>query len=270
MSKMAAAFLSKEQLVKTWVKKLEQLDRSKSIREKFRDFCEMAYCAIAKTTAPTPERADDLEARYMQIVGTYQDKDAVRAYPELLAMVAQGVDSGWDMLGLISSELNALDAGLGQFFTPMEVSLMMAQMLLGDVGSLIEQQGYITVSEPAAGAGGMVLAAATVLREQGFDPARHMLVWAVDVGHLAFQMCYIQLALAGIAAYVERADTLRLEHFTGAWTPAALIFHSAHGHLDFGHHRQAAGESENANTSVSPEANPPTEPEETPVQLSLF
>lgn len=252
-SHTATPIQTKAQLVKTWVKKLEQLDRSKSVREKFRDFCQMAYCAIAKTTSPTPERADELEARYMQIVGTYKDKDTVRAYPELLAMVAEGVHAGWDMLGMISSELNALDAAQGQFFTPMEVSLVMARMILDGAASIIERQGYITVSEPAAGAGGMVLAAANVLREQGFDPAQHMLVWAVDVSPLAFHMCYIQLALAGIAAYVERADTLRLEHFTGAWTPAAQLFHATHGHLEFGHHKKEGDK-----------------PEQPPVQLSLF
>ena len=53
-------------------KKLISLERSKNPYEKFRDFCEMVYCTYAQR-APgcDQEKADKLEARYMQIVDTY-------------------------------------------------------------------------------------------------------------------------------------------------------------------------------------------------------
>ncbi len=142
---------------KAFIKRLQALDRSKSTYEKFRDFCEMVYCAYAKLTAD-PERAEVLEARYMQIVGTYQDKDTVRAYPELLAMAWEAVNGGQDFLGSVASILEVLDARNGQFMTPQPVARMMAEMLLHDAGEIIEKQGYITLNEPAAGTGGMVLA----------------------------------------------------------------------------------------------------------------
>jgi hypothetical protein len=74
------------ELAKTFIKKLSALEPSKTSQEKFRDFIELAYCAYAKQMA-APEDKESLESRYMQIVGTYRDKDAVRAYPELIAMV---------------------------------------------------------------------------------------------------------------------------------------------------------------------------------------
>ena len=57
-----------------FITKLSSGDHSKTESEKFRDFCEMAYCALAKLTADS-ERGEALEARYMQIVGQYEDKD---------------------------------------------------------------------------------------------------------------------------------------------------------------------------------------------------
>lgn len=214
-----------------WIRNLEKLDRSKSTGEKFRDFCEMAYCAFAKLTAPTPERADELEARYMQIVESYRDKDTVRAYPEFLDMAWTNIENGHDFLGEASSQLNVLNAKQGQFFTPYQVSRMMAKMTLDDVSQLIERQGYLTMQEPAVGAGGMVLAVADEILEQGFNPMIHMLVHTIDISQLCYHMCFVQLACKGVTAYVERGNSLSHEHFEGAWTPHAYIFKGRHGHL---------------------------------------
>jgi len=234
MSQKAKPILTKQDAVQQFIKKLEKLDHSRSSREKFRDLVTLAYCAHAKLTAPTQERADSLEARYMRIVNSYQDKDTIRAYPELLALAMMQIgDFCYDFLGMVSSEIGALSNEMGQFFTPWEVSYMMARMQLSDVAPMIESEGYIRVGEPAAGAGGMVLAAAQVLMEQGFDPSLHMLVHAVDLSEIAFQMCYLQLNWAGVAAYVEHGNSLSLESFEGAWTIGALKFHEHHGHLSF-------------------------------------
>ena len=70
-----------------FLKRLRSLDGSKDDREKFRDFLELSYCAVAKLTA-APERAETLEDRYMSVVRSYLNKDDVRAYPELLAIAA--------------------------------------------------------------------------------------------------------------------------------------------------------------------------------------
>lgn len=167
----------------------------------------------------------------MQIVGTYRDKDTVRAYPELLHMAWSNIENGRDFLGEVSSQLNVLNPKQGQFFTPYHVSRLMAKMALDDVSQLIEKQGYITMQEPAAGAGGMVLATADELLEQGLNPMIHMLVHAIDINQLCYYMCFVQLTCKGAAAYVERGNALSNEHFEGAWTPHAYIFKGRHGHL---------------------------------------
>lgn len=211
-----------------FVKELSRLDSSKTVTEKFRDFCELAYCAYAKLTA-SREQAETLENRYMQIVSTYPDKDTIRAYPALIGQAYIAVNQGEDFLGHVAAEIGALDVRAGQFFTPLPVCQLMAEIGLVGAGSLIQDQGFITLNEPTAGAGAMILAAADVLERQGFDPAFHMIVKAQDISQLCFHMCFLQLTFKGIPALVERANTLSMEVFEQAWTPHAFRFYQKHG-----------------------------------------
>ena len=162
--------LSPKDCVKAFVKRITALDHEKSPYDTFRDFCEMAFCAYAKTTAPTPERAQELEDRYMQIVGTYRNKDTVRAYPELLGLAANAIRQGCDFLGSVATEMEILNAQIGQFFTPYEVARFMAMMSLEHAAALIGQNGFLTLQEPASGAGGMVLAGSRCADATGIRP----------------------------------------------------------------------------------------------------
>jgi N-6 DNA Methylase len=156
----------------------------------------------------------------------------VRAYPELLAIAWGAIaEGGCDFLGSVASQMEVLSTQIGQFFTPYEVSRMIAAMTLQDVGPLIEANGFVTISEPASGAGGMILAAADTLHSHGFDPSLHMLVNAVDLSSLCYHMTFLQLTLRGIPALVEQANSLSLERFEQAWTPATLPFYARHGKL---------------------------------------
>ena len=221
---------------KTFIQMLSRLEPSKSSHEKFRDFCELAYCAYAKPVAHAAEQ-EALEARYMQIVNSYRDKDAVRAYPELVAMVYHGVQSG-DFLGSIAVEIGALNDAQGQFFTPFEVSRLMAEMNLGENDSIIKEKGYLMVQEPAAGAGGMILAFAQAMQRRGYNPSRQLFVSAVDISAPCYWMCYLQLTLAGIPAQVIRGNSLSLEIFECAWTASAIPFLGYHGDIFSQPHRK--------------------------------
>lgn len=215
------------------------LDHSRDLREKFRDMMELGYCAFAKLTAPTPERADELEAQYMRVVGRYEDKDVIRAYKPLLHMAWEVVEQGGsDFLGEAAGLMNILDKGNEQFFTPYEVAMLNAKMTLTGIEALIERNGYFTMAEPAAGSGVMVLAAMDVLQQEGIHP-HDMLVHAVDVSQMCYYMLYLQLTWRGVAAWVERANSLSLESFDGAWTVNAIAFKMRHGHLSFNGERRS-------------------------------
>ncbi|MHB1051410.1 MAG: N-6 DNA methylase, partial [Bacteroidota bacterium] len=111
----------------------------------------------------------------------------------------------------------------GQFFTPYNVSLMMAKMTFTGVKDRIQEQGYITVNEPACGSGGMLVAVRQVLIEEGCNPSRDMLIVAQDISDIAFMMCYIQLSLYGLAGKVVHGNTLSMEIFRELYTPVYFL-----------------------------------------------
>lgn len=211
---------------KGFIKKLGSREASKTLNQKFWDFCELAYCAYAKPLAEK-EQQDALEARYIQIIGTYRDKDAIRAYPALISDVYKGLQGG-DFLGVVAGEIGALSGEQGQFFTPFEVSRLMAEMLLDERIAAIEERGYLTVEEPAAGAGGMILALAQALKRRGYDPETQLYVHATDINALAYWMCFLQLSLANIPANVIRGNSLSLETFETSMTMACIPFFGRH------------------------------------------
>lgn len=209
-------------------------DRSLSEFEKFRLMLEMFYCSYAKMTAPNKERADALEARYMELVGRHRDPDTVRAYPELAAIAQVAVAGGGvDFLGDVAGELEFLDKGLEQFFTPYQVARFMAAATIDHdmVYQSIEEEGFFTLLEPACGAGVMVLAAADHLEKLGYDLQLSMLVQAVDLSPLCYYMTYCQLTWRGVSASVIHGNTLSRETFESAWTLPTHLFYQHHGCL---------------------------------------
>jgi len=224
--------MKKEDLKKDFIKVLESIDRSKHRQDNFRNFCEMAYCAIAKRTQTDTDKADALEDRYMEIVGTYQNKDDVRIMPELMGLTTQAVlNARCDFLGEIAADISALDTKNGQFFTPYDVAKLMAKMQMPDIPKLIEDKGFFSLSDPAAGAGCMLLVAADCVEEAGYNPMDCMSVHATELNRTTYHMLYVQLSLRGIAAQVIHGNSLSLETFTGAYTPAAIHFFGKHGRL---------------------------------------
>src|SRR5579859_1371137 len=117
-----------------FIKRIESVGRNRWPGDAFRDFVGLSYCAIAKLTAPTPQRAEELEARYMSIVKSYEDKEPIRcAYPELLAIAINATSSEkTDFLGRVASEIGVLNPAQGQFFSPSPLALLMAKMQIAD------------------------------------------------------------------------------------------------------------------------------------------
>lgn len=166
------------------------------------------------------------EQKYLRIVGGYEKEDVTRM-AQLLANVVNGLgDAPGDFLGRVFMQLELGDKYRGQFFTPWDVARMMAAMQLGDTEALFRDKPFITLNEPACGAGCMVLAFADVLQKAGWPPHRYLWVSATDIDPLAAGMAYIQLSLCGIAGEVVVGNTLANErrrilytpgHYLGGW-----------------------------------------------------
>lgn len=216
--------------VKKFLKLLEDFDRSKYRTEIFADFCELSYCALAKVASPFPEQKDALEAQYLDVVARYGNKDDVRKMPLLLSVALGAISNGGcDFLGTIAGELGALESQLGQFFTPYDVSRLMAEITLGDVDRMIAEQGFITLQEPAAGAGGMLMAVADVIEEKGHNLETSVWVEAVELSRSTFHLCYLQCAARGLAGKIVCGNSLSLEVYTEAYTAGAAHFIAANG-----------------------------------------
>ncbi len=96
----------------------------------------------------------------------------------------------------------------GQFFTPYEVCRCMAQMVLANAATEIEKKHWISINDPAVGAGAILIAAANTIRSQGINYQQHCLFVAQEIDFVTACMCYIQLSLLGCPGYVYVGDTL--------------------------------------------------------------
>lgn len=210
------------------MKALERLVRENSYRHQlhtvFGDFCELSALAISNSTDLA--RREKREARYLEIVGRYNAEEVAR-FPQMLGRLVEALEGEiHDALGKLFMALELGNHWKGQFFTPYSLALLMAQMQLHDAAALVKERGFVTIAEPAAGAGCMVIACAQTLREQGLNYQEVMHVTAQDLDSTAAHMCYVQMALLGIPGVVVVGDTLRMEerdrwytpmHFVGLW-----------------------------------------------------
>lgn len=189
--------------------------------EVFRDFVTMSAIRMHNAI----RKNDGLETEYLQIVGKYK-KDDVDLLCGLFAKLVLLLDpEPVDVLGALYMALELGNTNTGQFFTPPEVSELMARITYGDELRDIAAP-FITVCEPACGAGGMVLAFTKVMLSHGHNPAEKMWVQCQDIDRLAALMCYLQLSLWNIPAVVIVGNTLAGEarevfytpqHYLGLW-----------------------------------------------------
>lgn len=187
--------------------------------EVFRDFVTMSAIGISNAVDPTGERLAR-ESEYLQITQRYTPEDIDR-HCRLLALVVEGLQPApEDFLGRLYMDLELGDAHRGQFYTPHGVSKMMAEMQFSYLPEQLAKTPFVTVSDPACGAGGMLLPVVEILQRSGHDPARHLWIQAVDIDRVSALMCYIQLTLWNVPAEVIVGDTLRLEIRESWYTPA--------------------------------------------------
>jgi hypothetical protein len=216
---------------KQFVKLVEELSYMRS--NVFRDFCELSAISLANAlgTAQPVLQNDvwkDREKRYLDIVKQYKPAELPK-FGEMLACVVNSLSDGdefnfHDCLG----ELHMSDEITGRSnwdsdvcFTPKEVSFMMAKMTF--TGLVMPEKGYILISEPACGAGSMIIQACRAFKELGFNFQKQMHVTAVEIRSMIAHMAYIQFSLLHIPAVVVHGDTLALKEWSAWETPAHTL-----------------------------------------------
>jgi len=257
--------------IKTIAKLLEAARYRHDLYTTFSD-C-MEAMAISMANAVDLTQRDEREARYLKIVGRY-DRQTIETWPQVLAEVALALEeSPTDILGAVFGRLELHNADRRQFFTPFEVCRLMARVLIGNGGDargIIEQSGFVTVQEPACGAGAMVIALAEALRDAGINYRQHLHVTAIEVDPHAAHMAFVQFSLLHIPATVIAGNSLTLETCEYWFTPAHILGGGSRKLA-----ASAAAAAPEASVTVAPVATPgvPTQPvpaERPLLQLSLF
>ncbi len=151
------------------------------------------------------EREEDYNTR----IKSYTNTELI---VKLMANIVESFerDPEQDYLGELYQDLNLSSHWRGQFFTPMSVCQMMAGMQLTeeDVKRKITENGYITINDPACGAGATLIAAANRLRNMGINYQTSALFVGNDIDPVVAKMCYIQLSFLGCSGYIAVANTL--------------------------------------------------------------
>lgn len=213
----------------TIVKEFGRFSGSVNPRTLFTDFCQLYSLALQNCLvmhgSPVWEQN---ESDYLRTIQKYDKADSDH-FGYIVSMLVNAMHNAHkktgvydDVLGLVFEQLDMGNERLGQFFTPMELCTLMAQMQMGQVKEMLQNQPYVTIGEPCVGAGRQILAAANVLLTEGFNPALHMVAECWDLDYLSVNMSYITFTLADIPAVIVHGDSIALRQInppirTYAW-----------------------------------------------------
>lgn len=196
---------------KDFVDTFGQLTRKLSPWEVWKDFVVMCSCSFSNVFDKT--HFDEREKLYMDTIKKY-DKEDQAAFPKLLAdtTMALEVNPDQDFLGTIYTELGLVNKQHKQIFTPYDVSRLMAEITTANVMQDVKEHGYFTLNDCCCGAGSTLIAGVNtikrILEKQSLNFQNHVLVAAQDIDLTVGLMCYIQLSLLGVAAYIKIDDAI--------------------------------------------------------------
>lgn len=200
-----------QEAARPFTKKFQSLSGRVSLWEAWADFVYMTAAAISNAVDKT--HAQERETAYMRIIGKY-DKREQEMFPDLVAELVDALERNpeQDFLGSVFMELNLGSHWHGQFFTPYSICECMAELSCHDAAEKIREQGFITINDPACGAGATLIAAChtigRALEKDGLNWQNHVMVTGQDVDQVAGLMCYIQMSFQGAAGYVKIGNTL--------------------------------------------------------------
>ena len=145
---------------------------------------------------------------YQTIISKYSAKER-DGMAEMLAEVVMGMEQNPDQefLGSLYMMCELGNDHAGQFFTPYDVCRCMAEITF-DPKLHPDMEGFISVSDPACGAGATLLAFLNVCKRRNICYHNKVLVIAQDIDFIVGLMCYIQCSFMGCAGYVVIGDTL--------------------------------------------------------------
>ena len=129
------------------------------------DFLYLTVAALANVF-PVPER-EEREKQYLLVIGRYTEEEQ-KIFPEMLEIITLALEDNpeQDFLGSLYHDLELQQEQKGQFFTPYDISRFMAEIQFAgqNMEKELEKKGYISVNDPACGAGAMLIAFANAAK----------------------------------------------------------------------------------------------------------
>lgn len=194
-------------MIQKIAKEIESMSGKYSGYEIFSDWVKADALSISNSTDMIHgEVWRSREMQYMEIVRKHGE-DIIYRFTELNAMLVWALDEKiQDVLGAVFMAAGLGSKQTGQFFSPFHLSNLCAELTIPED---VSPEKPLILNEPSTGGGGMIIAAAKVLKERGLNPQKCMDVTAQDLDWKGVYMTYVQLSLLGIRAVVAQGDTLK-------------------------------------------------------------
>lgn len=193
-----------------------ETEQQKQIYERFRylaerygrwevwsDFITMSACSLCLSERQKREQ------EYTSIVKRYRPEE-VQRFVEMFALMVEAleINPNQDFLGDLFMRFDLGNTWKGQFFTPYNVCQCMASLTSGNLKDQLTKQPWISVNDPAVGAGALLIAFAQECLRQKVNYQTDVLFVGQDVDRTAAMMCFVQLSLLGCPGYVVVGDSL--------------------------------------------------------------
>lgn len=198
---------------------LKSIARHKNYYEKFRDFVNFSFYSLSNIFY----KDEDIEKQYLQLANTYTKEEMLIMSKLLGLLTLMMEDEPNDHLGTMLMAMGGGDEFKGQFFTPQTICDFMSKIVHDNIDSIIEEKGYITVNDPAVGAGAMIIGLYKHMLDLGYNPQTQMYVHLTDVCNIVYKMCYVQMSILGISGVIINGNSLTLEVYEYKKTPFHFI-----------------------------------------------
>lgn len=200
-------------MIKTGNKEKEFLDifqqmcYSRSSWQVWADLMTAIACTLANSVDKTLPRYTAREKEYAECIDRLGGVDKPA---KCFAIIVEALDQNpeQDFLGRLYMNLGLGNHWKGQFFTPYPVCECMAEITINDNIKNLEKKEWISVNDPACGAGATLVATANIFRKKKINYQTRVLFTENDIDRVTAQMCYIQLSLLGCAGWVAVANTI--------------------------------------------------------------
>lgn len=190
MAKAAVTRSIRDDHQKNFLKIFNGLTGKHSRWEIWEDFVTLTAIEISNSTDKV--NATERTKMYQTIISKYSAKER-DGMAEMLAEVVMGMEQNpdQDFLGSLYMMCELGNDHAGQFFTPYDVCRCMAEITF-DPKLHPDMEGFISVSDPACGAGATLLAFLNVCKRRNICYHNKVLVIAQDIDFIVGLMCYIQ------------------------------------------------------------------------------